>query len=100
MHIFENTWYHGFIHEHSPGDSTDDTPQSRATKSLAYANLAAACVIAQAIDGLRDELKADEYGSLKDLALSIDVLAETLCDTLGRNGKEPVKRLIIPGGEG
>jgi hypothetical protein len=84
MYIFNDTWYHGFIQAHSPGDSEEDTAQSQATKCLAHANLCAACVIAQAIDGLRDEIKDNKIGSFNDLAASVD----ELCRVLEQNGKK------------
>jgi hypothetical protein len=57
MVLFNDTWYHEIIERYAPGDADDDTPGSRAVKSLAYANLASACIIAQAIDSLGDAIK-------------------------------------------
>jgi hypothetical protein len=91
MHILDNTWYHGFIAEHAPSHNEEDTPQSHATKSLAFANLAAACVIAQAIDGLTNAIKRDNYGSFKDLEYSID----ELCRVLDPDRPKPQPRLIV-----
>jgi hypothetical protein len=61
IHAFDNPWYSGIIERFDPGHSTYDTPDTLAIKSAARANLAAACIIAQAIDGLAEAIKNREH---------------------------------------
>jgi hypothetical protein len=58
--IFNNTWYHEIIHHYAPYGADDDTPGAKAVKCLAVANLAAASIIAQAIDGLAATIESKE----------------------------------------
>ncbi len=60
---FDNEWYSGIIERFSPGDADDDTPSSQAVKCVARANLASACIIAQAIDGLAEAIKNREHSA-------------------------------------
>jgi len=99
MYAFTNTWYAGIIERFTPGDADDDTPDAQAVKCLARANLASACIIAQAIDGLAEAVKNQEQPLELDrrerfaaLALQgllpnpesdqvgLDVIADMACD--------------------
>src|SRR5215475_12703404 len=100
MYGFYNEWYAGIIERFRPGDADNDTPGSQAVKCLALANLASACIIAQAIDGLaatieKLDLPAEELNRRERFAalamqgllpnpesdqVGLDVIADMACD--------------------